>query len=220
MTAKQAAGETAASLIEEGMVVGLGTGSTAAYFIEALAKRKLSITAIASSKQSEKLAKGAGIKLADLNEVLTLDVYVDGTDEIDVKKRMIKGGGGALLREKIVASSSQEMIVIVDASKKVSQLGAFPLPVEIIPFGYKATLNKLRDVGFDAHMRLTTENALFVTDNGNLIADIHFNKVLEDPERIETLIQKIPGIVETGFFFNLAGRVIIGKDDGTAEIWS
>jgi ribose 5-phosphate isomerase A len=220
-TAKKAAGEKAAALIQNGMVVGLGTGTTAAYFIQSLIHKchqGLEIQAVASSDQSFKLAKAGNIPLIDINTIEAIDLTVDGADEIDPQKQMIKGGGGALLREKIVACMSREMVVIVDETKVVDRLGKCKLPVEIIPFGHPATIRKLNHLGYRGALRQTAEKKLFVTDNGNYIYDIHLNPQKCRPIEDHEMIIQIPGVVETGFFFNIAGRVIVGFLDGQAVI--
>ncbi len=214
---KKAVGEKAAEFVKEGMRVGLGTGSTTAYFIKALSERcraGLKIQAIASSQESLLLAEQGGIPLCDSSAVTELDLVVDGADEIDPQKRLIKGGGGALVREKIVACMSREMIVIVDESKLTPMLGKAKLPVEIIPFAKEATLNHIRKVGHPAELRRDKKGELFISDNGNLLVDIHLSKPCENPEEIHERLLHIPGVVDTGFFFNLAGRVIIGFADG------
>ena len=218
---KKALGIAAADLIKDGMHVGLGSGSTSACFIDALIKRcqqGLKIQAIASSKQSFYQAQQGGIPLLDFDQIPYLDITVDGADEIDPQKRMIKGGGGALVREKIVASSSKEMVVIVDERKLVPHLGKCPLPVEIVTFGYQATMKKMEKLGYRIKLRKTTNGSLFVTDNHNYIVDIAFNSPLSSPENVEKELKEIPGVVDTGFFFHLAGRVLIGHFDGTIEV--
>jgi len=218
---KEAAGKKAAEFIENNMVVGLGTGSTTAYFISALGKRcrdGLSIKAVATSLSSAEQAKKEGIPLIDLNTLDSIDIDVDGADEIDTKKRMIKGGGGALFREKIIAAMSKEMIVIVDESKVVDHLGEFALPVEISPFGHLATLRHLNDNGLKGTLRQAPNNQPFITDNNNYILDIPLTFPCENPEEIHHRICNIPGVIDTGFFFNLAGRVIIGRNDGTVDL--
>ncbi len=218
---KEAAGKKAAELIENNMVVGLGTGSTTAYFISALGKRcrnGLAIQAVATSHTSAEQAKKEGIPLIDLNTLDSIDIDVDGADEIDTKKRMIKGGGGALFREKIIAAMSKEMIVIVDESKVVDHLGQFALPVEISPFGFLATLKHLSDKGLKGMTRQTSNNQPFTTDNNNYILDIPLPFPCKNPEEIHHQICNIPGVIDTGFFFNLAGRVIIGRNDGTVDL--
>ncbi|QVL57214.1 MAG: ribose-5-phosphate isomerase RpiA [Simkaniaceae bacterium] len=220
---KKAAGYAAADFIENGMLVGLGTGSTVFYFINRLIERTkegLSIQAVSSSIQSENQAKEGGISLADINAITSVDLTVDGADEINGEKQMIKGGGGALLREKVLANISREMVVIVDKSKVVEKLGKHPLAVEILPFAREAIIEKIRKLGFYGTLREHNKDGPFITDNGNMIYDIHFESLREDPEKDHEKILRIPGVLETGFFFNQAGRVIIGKEDGTVDHWS
>lgn len=219
--AKQAVGQKAADLVKDEMVIGLGTGSTATCFIDSLIKRcqqGLRIEAIATSRRSQQQAINGGIPMVDINSVSSLDMCFDGADEIDPQKRMIKGGGGALLREKIVASMSKEMVVIIDESKCVEKLGKFPLPIEIIPFGYRGVVAKLEKMGYTGQVRMESGNYKYVTDSGHFIYDAAILPRHEDPEVIHQEIINIPGVVETGFFFNLAGRVLIGKTDGTVEL--
>jgi len=222
--AKEAAGKAAADLVNNGMFVGLGTGSTAAYFIKALGERcrdGLEVQAVATSKASFLLAQDECIPMVeDLSEIVMLDITVDGADEIDKKKRMIKGGGGALLREKIIASMSQEMIVVVDEAKLVNHLGGVPLPVEIIPFAYQATIDKIERLGYSGSLRMSKGKRPYVTENHNYIFDIRFSLPCLDPESDEHALKGIPGVVETGFFLNLAGRVIVGYKDGKVKILS
>ncbi len=218
---KKAVGYKAAEFIHDGMRVGLGTGTTVFYFIERLIQRcreGLKIQAVASSNQTYQLAQQGGIPLLDVNAVTALDIAVDGADEIDPQKRMIKGGGGAHVREKIVASMSREMIVIVDETKLVPALGQTKLPVEILPFATAATMHKLAKAGYKAHFRQMSDGSLFVSDNGNLIADITFTVPLASPEETHNALLHIPGVIDTGLFFNLAGRVIVGFFDGQIVI--
>ncbi|MBS0606915.1 MAG: ribose-5-phosphate isomerase RpiA [Parachlamydiales bacterium] len=220
---KKAVGYKAAELVEDGMLIGLGTGSTAYFFIEKLVQRcqeGLKIRAIASSLQSHNLAKKGKIPLLDIDAITSLDMTVDGADEIDPQKRMIKGGGGALVREKIVASMSKEMIVIVDEGKCVDKLGSAKLPVEVISFASHATLRRIANLGYHGEFRKNADNSLFVTDNGNQIIDIHFNEPRNNPEEDHEALMHIPGVVDTGFFFHLAGRVVIGFFDGQIVIKS
>lgn len=221
--AKQAAGKAAVELVQNGMVIGLGTGSTAFFFIENLIERcrttKLKITAVATSQRSSEQAQAGGIPLHDINKITSLDLTIDGADEIDHQKRMIKGGGGALLREKIIASISREMIVIVDENKVVDQLGKFPLPVEVVPFAHELTAYRLAQLGFNGSFRRTPMGELYLTDNGNYIIDIVFPNGCSTPEQDHAAIRNIPGVVEIGFFFNLAGRVIVGYSDGQVKTW-
>lgn len=216
--AKKAAGEEAAKLIQNGMTVGLGTGSTAKYFIEALASRVkegLSVTCIATSKETERLSLHLGLKLND--SLTEIDIDVDGADQIDEKKNMIKGGGGALLREKIIAHSSKEMIVLIDPSKQKKHLGGIALPVEILPFGAPLTLLCIEKLGLTGILR-KKDDSLFLTDNMNYIFDIEL-KTEFDPETLNRNLLKIPGVLETGLFLKMAGRVIIGKNDGTVSVY-
>lgn len=216
---KKAAAEKALSFIKDGMIVGIGTGSTAYYFIEKLiqaCKAGLKIQAVASSEWSMDIARKGEIPLLDINSVKSLDIYIDGADEIDPEKRMIKGGGGALVREKIAANMSKEKIIIIDESKLVPQLGRRSLPVEIIPFGSAATIHQIERLGYMGFLRLKN-NAPYITDNHNLIYDVHLPENSQ-PERVHQQITSIPGVVDTGFFFNLADRVIIGFLDGSVVV--
>jgi len=218
--AKKNVGKAAAALVQDGMLLGLGTGSTAKFFIESLIERcrnGLKVSAVATSARSAKQAQDGGIPLIDMAHITSLDMDVDGADEVDTKKRMIKGGGGALLREKIIASISREMIVIVDESKVVNQLGLFPLPIEIVPFAHHATLRKVTSLGFNASFRHSDNGNLYITDNGNYIIDIKYPNPCANPEKDDLILKNIPGVVETGFFFNMAGRILIGRNDGTVE---
>ena len=147
-----------------------------------------------------------------------LDLTVDGADEIDPQKRLIKGAGGALVREKIIASMSKEMVVIVDESKLVEKLGLHPLPVEIIPFGAKATQRHIQEIGLSGSLRKKDSEIPYLTDNQNWIYDVHFSSPIEDPEGLQQALLSIPGVVDTGFFFHLAKRCVIGKQDGTTTI--
>lgn len=220
--AKKAAAEWAVSLIENGMIVGLGTGSTAAYFIQALIKKHqqgLKIQAVPSSRHSADLAKKGGIPVLDINSVPRIDITVDGADEIDPQKRMIKGGGGAHVREKILSCASKEMVVIVDDTKLVSSLGKVKLPVEVLFYGSPATREKLEALGFQGKWRLNEDKTLFITENGNLLFDIHFAMPPLSPEKEHLKILQVPGVVDTGFFFHIAGRVIVGHADGTVKVW-
>lgn len=218
---KDAASLKALESIKDGMKVGLGTGSTSSRFILHLierCKKGLSIEAVATSAASEKMAREGGIPLLDIYEVDRLDIAVDGADEVDPKKRLIKGAGSALLREKIIAAMAKEMIVIADETKLVEQLGKMPLPVEIIPFGSAATKRHLEALGFYGRWRQGGKGRLF-TDNQNWILDIALPFPLEHPEKANELIRSVPGVVETGFFFNLATRIIVGKEDGSAFLY-
>lgn len=220
---KSTVGRAAAKLIKNDMIVGLGTGTTAAFFIQALIDRikneDLKIKAAASSsQQSAELAKKGGINVVDINEVQNINITVDGADEVDSEKRLIKGGGGALLREKILASSSEQIIIIVDQSKISQKLGKAKLPVEIARYGYKQTESKMLGLNYSGTWRKNKENDLFITENGNMIFDIQFSAPLTDPEKEHDLLIKIPGVVETGFFFELADKVLVGYENSQIEI--
>lgn len=214
---KKLVGEKAASYVEEGMLVGLGTGSTATFFIEALAKRNLKITAVSSSIRSSELATSLGMQVIDMQDVTSIDLTVDGADEVDSQKRLIKGGGGAHVREKIVATTSKKLIIIIDESKLVPRLGACALPVEILQFGYNATIAKLNKLGFKGALRVK-EGKQYITDNGNFIYDVKPNGFFENPEKVHLDIIKTPGVIDTGFFFNLDPTLLIGYKDGRIEI--
>ena len=217
MEAKRAAAEKAVTLVEDGMIVGLGTGSTAAHFIKALGKAEKKIETVASSTASHLLAQENGLLLIDISALKSIDLYVDGADEIDPQKQMIKGAGGALLREKILAHMSREMVVIVDETKLVQKLGCCPLPVEILPFGFFATLHHLDALGYRGEMRKAQDGSFYKTENGNYIFDIKLPQA-SPVEQHHNRIISIPGVMETGFFPNQAGRVIIGFKDGSVVI--
>lgn len=219
--AKKAAGKAAADLVKDGMTIGLGTGSTALHFIKALIERcrlGLKIRAVSTSLRSQALAEQGGIPLADINTLTSLDLTIDGADEIDFSLQMIKGGGGALLREKIVAHMSKQMIVIVDESKVVKRLGHFPLPVEIVPFAYKVTLQFLEQMGYFPSLRLNNSETPYITDNGNYIADLKLPSPCIDPYGHDLKIRSLPGVVETGFFLGMANQLIIGLPTGECKI--
>ncbi len=219
--AKIAAGRKAAEWIENGMIVGLGTGSTAECFIQSLielCKKGLRVQAVSSSRTSADLAKKGGIEILDINAVPRIDITVDGADEIDSKKRMIKGGGGAHVREKILASSSEEMVVVVDETKLVPSVGQNKLPIEVIFFGSPATRMKIEELGYPGRWRLNDDGTLFITENGNLLFDIAFDSPPRSPEQLHENLRRIPGVVDTGFFFDLAGRVVIGYPNGKTEV--
>ncbi len=219
--AKQAAGHAAAHYVQEGMLVGLGTGSTAEYFIQALIERHhkgLAFTAIASSMRSRQLVTAAGIPLLADDDITSIDLTVDGADEITPTMQLIKGGGGALLREKIVATASSQVIFIVDETKVVKQLGASPLPVEIVPFAYKATLHLIAQLGHQGTLRCTAPQKPYLTDNGNYIIDLHLKHLVTNPEQLNHSLRVIPGVVETGLFYDLPSKIIIGYNDGHTEL--
>lgn len=210
---KRNLGKYAASLVQEGMLVGLGTGSTAKCFIESLCERcrdGLKITAVSSSNRSAEMARAGGIEVIEMDSVTSIDLTVDGADEVDSKNRLIKGGGGALTREKILASTSQKVAIIVDEGKLVDVLGKFGVPIEVLPFGCNATVAKIQKLGYEGTMRKKPNGSLYVTDNGNYIYDIHRPKQFPHPENDHDSLINLPGVVETGFFFNLPVEVIVG----------
>lgn len=219
---KKKLGAHAATLIQDGMLVGLGSGSTASFFIESLilrCRQGLKIKTVSSSLKSLEMAKKGGIPCMEMDQVTEIDLTVDGADEIDPKWRMIKGGGGAHVREKILASTSKEMLVLVDESKLVKQLGKCGLPLEIIPFGFQATIRKLEKKGFTGNVRKDKTGAIHVTDNGNYLFDIHSPPLFDAPEQANEIIKKIPGVVDTGFFFNMATSVLVGFGDLTIKTY-
>jgi ribose 5-phosphate isomerase A len=214
--AKQRAAARALELVEPGMRLGLGTGSTAAHFVALLGGRVaagLHVTCVATSERTAAQAAACRIPLSTLDATPELDLTVDGADEFDQRLRLIKGGGGALLREKIVAAASRRMVVISDETKRVETLGRFPLPVEVVAFGLEATRRHiaaaaaLAGVAGDLVLRLTPEGHAFVTDGGHLILDGHFGAI-PDPERLADALAAIPGVVEHGLFIGLARGVI------------
>ena len=218
---KRALGEQAATFVEDGMLVGLGTGSTSAFFIDSLIKRcqsGLKITAVATSARSQEQARQGGIPIYDTDRISELDLTIDGADEIDPRNRMIKGGGGALVREKILASSSKKMLAIVDESKLVDVLGKFGLPIEIVPFCYLAALTKIRKLGYDGKMRYLPDGSHYRTDNGNLIFDVHTPLTFSSPEESHERLACLPGVVDTGFFFNLPVQVLVGYKSGRVAL--
>jgi ribose 5-phosphate isomerase A len=225
---KVAAAERAIEFVESGMRLGLGTGSTAAKFVDLLGKKVaggLDVVCVATSQATQEQAEALGIRMATLDDMPFLDLTVDGADEIDGDLRLIKGGGGALLREKIVATASGRMVVIADASKKVATLGAFPLPLEVAPFGLTATRNMITalaaDVGCegDIKVRVLAGGKPFLTDGGNLILDCHFGRI-DEPEELDEALKLIPGVVENGLFIGIADLAVIAGADGVTLIGS
>jgi len=220
MNEKQLAAEKSIEFIKDGMIVGLGTGSTVFFLVNKLAelvKQGLNITCVSTSSQTSELAKSLGIKILNLNDVHQIDLTIDGADEVDKNLNGIKGGGGALLYEKIVAKASKKVIWIVDSSKFVEKLGRFPLPVEIISFGSKQLFNRFDELGFSPQIRKNGNNN-FITDSGNLIVDLHLNEI-DDAIILERQIKLMHGVVEVGLFNNIADTVIVGKEKST-EIFS
>ena len=211
---KKAAAEAALEYINSGDIVGVGTGSTANHFIDFLGRIKGKIEgAVASSEASAKLLRAQGIEVMELNNVGDLPVYVDGADEATQHGYLIKGGGGALTREKIVAQASEKFVCIADDSKLVGVLGAFPLPVEVIPMARSLVARYLVDLGGQPEYR-----AGFVTDNGNIILDLH-NMQIVDPKKLETRLNQMPGVVTNGLFAHRGADVMLfGGADGVKNI--
>jgi ribose 5-phosphate isomerase A len=210
----------AADLVKQGMTIGIGSGSTVYWLIEELGnriKQGLKITVIPTSRQTAELTGKAGIPVSDLNNTDKLLLTIDGADEIDPHGRLIKGGGGALLQEKIVAAASDELVIIADSSKLVRQLGKFPLPVEVIPFGYKQVEQRISAAGFCKKISLRKKNSdIFVTDHGHYILDCDCEKIT-DASALNLSLHLIPGVVETGLFINMADKAIIGYEGGKIE---
>ena len=216
---KKLAAEKAVEYLNDGMLIGLGTGTTAYWAIQkigAMVKEGLKIKAVSSSDHSASLAKQLNIPLADINSIHGIDITIDGADEVDPKKNLIKGGGGALLREKILAINTKQYIIVVDESKMVNQLGKFPLPVEIVRFASKLTMKKIERLGCELTLRMK-EGKEFITDNGNLIADCKFGSI----QNVDTLNQQlhaIAGVVETGLFANFSPVIVVGHSTGNVQV--
>ena len=225
--AKRAAGARAADLVESGMRVGLGTGSTAEWFVRALGERVRGgglkkVVGVPTSVRTGKLASRERVPLTTLDEAGWLDLTVDGADEFDDALTLIKGGGGALLQEKIVACASDRMVVIADPTKRVATLGAFPLPCEIVPFGWETTkaiveetLERAGYAGRATVLRLAADEP-FVTDGGHFILDLHLHAI-PDPARLAAKLIAIPGVIDTGLFVGIADAVLVGHADGRVE---
>lgn len=211
---KQRAAEAAVEYVKDGMIVGLGTGSTTEFAVKKLGEKVrdgLAIRGIPTSDITKKQAEEEGIPLIDFSETMYIDLTIDGADEIDADLNMIKGGGAALLREKIVASASREEIIIVSSEKFVHQLGSFPLPVEVIPFGWQVIFNQLETLGGSPDLRLKQGQPLR-TDQGNYIIDCRFSQII-DAVQLEQLLNMIPGVVENGLFTGLCSRMIMADGD-------
>lgn len=215
------AASKAVEYVEEGMVVGLGTGSTAEFAIRALGVRVsdgLRIVAVPTSVASAKLGKKLGIDISSLEEHPEVDLTIDGADEVDGDLNLVKGLGGALLREKIVAGASRREIIIVDPTKVVDRLGTrSPLPVEVIPFGWSLARHRLLDLGTRPDLRRTPAGPC-ETDNGNYILDCHFERGIADAVEMERLINDIPAVVENGLFVGLTDIVVVGREDGSCQV--
>jgi ribose 5-phosphate isomerase A len=219
---KEVAGRKASELVQSGMTVGLGTGSTVHFSIVRLAERireeGIEVRCVPTSVDTERKARSLGIPLVGLDEVEALELTIDGADEIDARFDMIKGGGGALLREKVVASISREEAIVVGANKVVERLGStFPLPVEVVPFAVATVERALAGLGCTPSRRLA-QGKPFATDNGNAILDCRFARGISDAAGMERAIASIPGVVESGLFVSLAHVLFIGREDGTCEV--
>jgi ribose 5-phosphate isomerase A len=226
-TAKFVAAKRAVDFVESGMKVGLGTGSTAAWMVRCLGERVreegLKIKGVPTSSRTAELARKVGIPITSLDDAKWLDLTIDGADEFDSHLNLIKGGGAALLQEKIVATASDQMIVIADAAKEVTQLGAFPLPVEVIPFGWQTTKALLEEtlvsldvLGRDCTLRMNGQSPL-VTDEANYIIDLHLTRI-GNPRQLALVLNQIPGVVENGLFIDICDIVVIGHGDGRVTV--
>jgi ribose 5-phosphate isomerase A len=218
---KRISGEAAAELVEAGMVVGLGTGSTAAWFVKALAARKLDIRGVPTSEATANLARELGIPLAALDDVKSIDLTVDGADEVGPGLSLIKGGGAALLREKLVWEASKRCVVIADAAKKVDALGKFPLPIEVVRFGHVHTGHRLADIAaeFDLlppRLRMA-DRGIVVTDGGNVIYDLP-SGVIAEPAALGAALKTVTGVVDHGLFLDLADEALVGTDQGVVKL--
>lgn len=225
-TAKFVAAKRAVGFVEDGMKLGLGTGSTAAWMVRLLAERVrnegLRVTGVPTSTRTAELARQQGLRVMSLDEAKWLDLTIDGADEFDAELNLIKGGGGALLQEKIVATASDQMIVISDVSKQVDRLGAFPLPVEVIPFGWQTTkalveetLVSMDVLGQHSTLRMNGDTPYF-TDEGNHIIDLHLQRI-GNARQLALILNQIPGVVENGLFIDICDVVVIGHGDGRVE---
>ena len=222
--AKFVAAKRACEFVEDGMKLGLGTGSTAAWMVRCLAdridKEGLRVKGVPTSNRTADLAKELGIETISLDQAGQLDLTIDGTDEFDENLNLVKGGGGALLQEKVVAAASNKMIVIADTGKSVNQLGKFPLPVEVLGFGINSSqslLEKLlhsQDVDQSIIKTRMSNNLPFITDEGNYILDLHLGRI-GDPATLNVTLNQVPGVVENGLFVNMCDLILIGDEDGT-----
>jgi len=214
---KQKLGIYAADLIKPGMKIGLGTGSTVYFLLKELGARKkqgLDFTAVCTSVQTQKILDEQGMNHVSLDDVDRLQLTIDGADEADASGNLIKGGGGALLQEKIVAAASDELAIIIDEKKDLQTLGAFPLPVEVITFGWKHVQRKIESVYHIETKLRERDEKVFVTDHKHYILDCYF-KAIPDPPRLNTELHLIPGVVETGLFVGMATQIIIGYANGS-----
>lgn len=217
---KETAARASLRFVQDGDVVGLGTGSTAAYAVRLLGERVrvgLKIRGIPTSIQTRELATSVRIPLTTLEEFQEIDVTIDGADEVDPQLNLIKGGGGALLREKIVASASRQLVIIADSSKQVPVLGKFPLPVEIVPFAQPVVAKRIAALGAQVKLRQGTDGRPFVTDEGHYILDCNFGKI-PDPRRLARELSDMPGVVEHGLFIGMASVVLMANGSEVREL--
>ena len=221
MNLKQLVGIKAAEFVEDGMIVGLGTGSTAYYMVEEIGRRMreegLKITGVTTSSGTKTQAESLGIPLKSIDEVPVVDLTIDGADEISADFQGIKGGGAALLFEKIVASYSKQTIWIVDGSKMVDQLGRFPLPVEVIPYGSQQLMRLFKEKNYQPVLRQTETGETVVTDSGHYIIDLHLERI-EDPEKLATYLDQLVGVVEHGLFLNMVSKVVVASENGVSVL--
>ena len=217
---KEAAARASLRFIKDGQVVGLGTGSTAAHFIQLLGeqvKQGLRVRGIPTSVRSKELAESLGIPLTTLDECQEIAVTVDGADEVDPQLRLIKGGGGALLREKIVASATKQLVIVADASKQVKMLGKFPLPVEVIRFSQALVSKRITALGANVQLRVDNSGKPFVTDENNHILDCRFGEI-RDPEALARQLSDMPGVVEHGLFIGMASVALLARGSEIIEL--
>jgi len=217
---KEAAARASLRFVKDGQVVGLGTGSTAAYFIKLLGeevKDGLRVRGIPTSIRSRELAVSLGIPVITLDDCQEIDVTVDGADEVDPQLRLIKGGGGALLREKIVASATRQMIVVADASKQVQKLGKFPLPVEVIRFAQALVAKRISALGAEVELRRDAAGNVYLTDENNHILDCRFGEI-QDPDRLARELSEMPGVVEHGLFIGVASVALFARGSEIVEL--
>lgn len=217
---KRLAAERSLEYVRDGMCLGLGSGSTAAIMLELLGQRVhegLRVRGVPTSETSRQLAELAGIPIVGFDDVSRLDLTIDGADEVDPQLNLIKGGGGALLREKIVASLSRRVMIVVDSHKQVPQLGAFPLPVEVVRFAWKPLAERLAELGASPALRPGRDGSAYVTDEGNFILDCAFGRI-DDPAALAARLDAMPGVVDHGLFVGLAHTLVVGRGDGTIVI--
>ncbi|WP_026582642.1 ribose-5-phosphate isomerase RpiA [Bacillus sp. J33] len=211
---KKAAGEKAVEFVKDGMIIGLGSGSTVYWMLKKLGEmvaQGLNVKGIPTSLRTERWAKEFNIPLTDFSKVQKLDLAIDGADEVDPDFNLTKGGGGSLLREKLVDANSESLLIIVDESKMVDKLGDFPLPVEVVPFGWEVTAKRISNLGANPKLRIK-DGDIYISNNGNYILDCKFKKI-SNPEKLHSQLKHLPGVVETGLFIGMTDLVIVGCRD-------